>query len=130
LALGAEGVEIGTRFLATRQSPVPEIFKDRLESAPCTGTVLLGRGRRPSRVLKNKASEYLLEREAEASSEEARPFKFMAWDDQGATADNAIIAAGQVTGLIRGIEDVSAVIEQLVRGSGDIFSGLKDFFQA
>lgn len=40
-ALGAEGVEMGTRFLATREAPISEGYKRRILSAECDGTTVV-----------------------------------------------------------------------------------------
>ena len=68
-ALGAEGVEMGTRFLATRECSVPSFFKERVCSASSDETFILGKKEMPIRVLRNKMTEQL-EKMGEAEADE------------------------------------------------------------
>ncbi len=65
LALGAEGINMGTRFIATREAPVHEKVKQAILAASELDTRLVMRPlRNTERVLKNAAVERLLEKEA------------------------------------------------------------------
>lgn len=58
LVLGAEGVEVGTRFLATRECPLPERSKQLVLEARCESTLVLGRDEKmPVRVLKGTSGD-------------------------------------------------------------------------
>ena len=64
LALGAEGINMGTRFIATREAPVHENVKAAILAATELDTRLIMRSlRNTERVLKNAAVEKLLEKE-------------------------------------------------------------------
>jgi NAD(P)H-dependent flavin oxidoreductase YrpB (nitropropane dioxygenase family) len=64
LALGAEGINMGTRFLLTQESPLHPAVKQRMVAAGELDTVLIGRTYRdPSRLLKNSVTLEALERE-------------------------------------------------------------------
>jgi nitronate monooxygenase len=64
LALGAEGVNMGTRFLLTQESPLHPAIKQKMVAASELDTVLIGRTYRdPSRLLKNSVTLEALERE-------------------------------------------------------------------
>ena len=91
LALGAEGVQMGTRFIATRECPVPAEYKQALLKAADISTEVQGRGRAPARRFR---AGYL---------NEVLP---------GSTAS---YAAGQVVGLIRDIPSVAEVIEGVMK---------------
>ncbi|SES71404.1 NAD(P)H-dependent flavin oxidoreductase [Oceanicella actignis] len=66
LALGAEGMNMGTRFLATREAPVHEKVKQAIVAATELDTRLVMRGlRNTERVLANPAVEKILEIERE-----------------------------------------------------------------
>ena len=54
LCLGAEGVQLGTRFLMTPESNLHQAYKDRALAAGIDDTTLVGRGKLPIRVLKNE----------------------------------------------------------------------------
>ena len=69
LALGAEGVNMGTRFLLTQESPLHPAVKQRMVEASERDTVLVGRTYRdPSRVLKNSVVLQALEREGQGGA--------------------------------------------------------------
>ena len=51
--LGAEGVQLGTRFLLTPESNLHPAYKERALAAGIADTTLVGRGKLPIRVLKN-----------------------------------------------------------------------------
>src|SRR5205807_5926460 len=66
LALGAEGMNMGTRFMATKEAPVHENVKLALVAASELDTRLIMRSlRNTERVLKNKAVDRLIEVERE-----------------------------------------------------------------
>ena len=65
LALGAEGINMGTRFIATKEAPVHENVKQAIVQASELDTRLVMRGlKNTERVLTNSAVERLLETEA------------------------------------------------------------------
>ena len=65
LAMGAEGMNMGTRFIATKEAPVHENVKQAILAASELDTRLVMRPlRNTERVLKNAAAERLLEKEA------------------------------------------------------------------
>lgn len=69
LALGAEGVNMGTRFLLTQESPLHPAVKQRMVAASERDTVLIGRTYRdPSRLLKNSVTLEALERERQGGA--------------------------------------------------------------
>ena len=66
LALGADGVNMGTRFIATKEAPVHQNVKDALVGASELDTTLIMRPlRNTERVLKNDAVNRILEKEKE-----------------------------------------------------------------
>ncbi len=66
LAMGAQGMNMGTRFIATKEAPVHENVKQAIVAASELDTSLIMRPlRNTERVLKNAAVERLLEKEAE-----------------------------------------------------------------
>lgn len=119
LALGAEGVVIGTRFMATKECPIHPKFKEWMLRARENDTVILERSiRMTHRALKNRAAEKVLEMEARgASLEELLPFiggestrkLFLEGE-----LDAGIAHCGQVVGLINEIPTVKELIEGIV----------------
>jgi len=122
LALGAEGVNMGTRFVATREAPVHENVKQALLAARENGTRLIMRTlRNSSRVLLNPVSEQVLaleHRPGGAKFEALRPLingqRGRAALESGDTA-NGVIWAGMVAGLIDDIPSCAELIERIVR---------------
>lgn len=69
LALGADGINMGTRFIATKEAPVHENVKQAIVQASETDTRLVMRPlRNTERVLNNTAARKLLEKEASLGS--------------------------------------------------------------
>ncbi|MCA0240040.1 MAG: nitronate monooxygenase family protein [Proteobacteria bacterium] len=119
LALGAEGINMGTRFVATREAPVHEGIKQALVAARETDTRLMFRTLRNSaRVLANAVSEDVLRlerRDGGATFDELRPLVAGARGRaalQSGRVDDGVVWAGQVVGLI---DDVPSCAELLDR---------------
>lgn len=121
LSLGAEGVNMGTRFVATREAPVHENVKQALVAARENDTRLIMRTlRNSSRVLLNPVSEEVLELERRpggAAFEVLRPLvngqRGRAALESGDTR-NGLIWAGMVAGLIDDIPSCGELIERMV----------------
>ena len=115
-ALGAEGVELVTRFLATEEAPVPAFYKDLIVRATSEATVLLGKNAMPVRVLRNKAAQGI--RNPEKSKEDRRIQGSAAdrrYIQSGGDADTAIMPAGQVAGVIGDIKSIEGILSAMVR---------------
>lgn len=119
LALGAEGVNMGTRFVATRESPVHDNVKNALVAARENETRLIMRTlRNSSRVLLNPvASEVLALEQRGAKFEELRPLvngqRGRAALEAGDT-DGGVIWAGMVAGLIHDVPTCAELVERMV----------------
>ncbi len=119
LALGAEGVNMGTRFIATKECPVHESFKEKFVEARETDTVLVMESlQNPARVLKNPWAEKVLDMEGEgASLEELIPLikgdlSRTGWVE--GSFEKGLYPAGQSVGRIRNIPSVSDLIQNIV----------------
>ena len=120
LALGAEGINMGTRFVATREAPVHENLKRELVRRSETETRLILRSlRNTERVLRNRAAEKVLEIEGRGNTriEELIPYvsglagKEMLEDGD---VDKATWAAGQCIGLIRDIPTCRELLDRIM----------------
>ncbi len=114
LALGAQGVQIGTRFLASAESTVHEKWKEAVLNCVDGGTDLLP----VMKVLMTRAIitpgiRKLMDDPA-VNLEEALQYvdRVKAWDT--GDFENAIPGAGQVSALIREIKPVKEIIEEMV----------------
>src|SRR5215813_10021053 len=112
-ALGAEGVQMGTRMVSSAESPVHENWKRAILDAKETDTVFLNRFSRPGlRALRTATSERL-EREAHVGFDVfARAMDLYFGGDMEA----AIALGGQVVGRIDAVKPVATIIEETVRG--------------
>ena len=123
LALGADGVNCGTRFCATKECNWPDSFKQRMVEASETDTVLmLRRLRNTCRVFRNDVAEEV----EQIESEKGENFDFAAVahlvngkrgrEAEGrGDADGGIWSAGQVVGLIEDIPTVQQLMDSLVK---------------
>ncbi len=119
MALGAEGINMGTRFLATKEAPVHENIKNNLVNSSEKDTKLILRTlKNTARVLSNKTSSLVVDMEAEGKGimELAPHLSGLKGKEALETGDleNAILTAGQVTGLINDIPSVADLLETIV----------------
>jgi NAD(P)H-dependent flavin oxidoreductase YrpB (nitropropane dioxygenase family) len=130
LALGAEGVELGTRFVAVQESNAHPRYQQALVDAQETDTVIIERAiGRPARVLKQGLPDKILQLEVElekahATSEERlqRLLPYISGRVNTHAAlegalDEGFVWAGQAVGLINDIPTAQALIERMVRGA-------------
>ncbi|MBI1330210.1 MAG: nitronate monooxygenase [Alphaproteobacteria bacterium] len=127
LAMGAEGINMGTRFIATKEAPVHQKVKEALVAATELDTRLVMRPlRNTERVLNNPAVERLLEKEKtlganlkfeDIIAEVAGVYpKVMTEGEVGAGA----WSCGMVVGLIHDIPTCKELIERTVKEAEDI----------
>ena len=121
LALGAEGMNMGTRFVATQEAPVHQNVKDAIVAATELDTRLVMRGlRNTERVLTNPAVEQLIEIEKAKGAD----IKFEDIMDHVAgiyprvmvegKMDAGAWSCGMVVGLIRDIPTVRELIDRIM----------------
>lgn len=119
LALGAEGVNMGTRMLATQEAPVHPQVKERLLQASERDTMLILRSlRNTQRVLRNRMAERVAELEKRgAGLEELAPLISGERGRQllqGGDLEEGLLTCGQAVGLIRDIPTVRELIETII----------------
>ena len=130
LAMGADGMNMGTRFIATKEAPVHENVKKAIVAASELDTRLVMRPlRNTERVLKNAAVERLLEKEKALGAkiqfqdiigEVAGVYpKIMKDGDMEAGA----WSCGMVVGLINDIPTVKELIDRIMKEAHDIIHG-------
>ena len=123
--LGAEAVQIGTRFVVAKESQVHENYKKRVIGAKDIDSVVTGRSTgHPVRLIRNKMTrEYLkLEKEG-ASFEEMENLTIgglrRAVVDGDVTEGN--VMAGQIAGLIHKEQSCKEIIEELMDETAALF---------
>ena len=130
LALGADGINMGTRFIATKEAPVHENVKQAILAASELDTRLVMRPlRNTERVLKNDAVERLLEKErtlgaaiqfSDILAEVAGVYpKVM----QDGAMDAGAWSCGMVAGLIHDIPTVKVLIDRIMAEADEIIRG-------
>ncbi|MBI2888080.1 MAG: nitronate monooxygenase [Chloroflexi bacterium] len=119
LALGAAGVEMGTRFIATQECIAHINYKQALVDAQETDTLVVERSvGRPARVLRTPLAEAILEIERGGGTlEDLLPFisgeMNLVAAHQG-DMEGGFVWAGQVVGLIHDIPTVQELVQRTV----------------
>lgn len=129
LSLGAQGVQIGTRFLATEECPVHPDFKAAVIKASDRDTMVTGRkAGAPVRSIKNKMiKEYirLEEENADRDTLEELTLGSLRKAVQEGDTDNGSVMAGQIAGLITEIKPCKDVIEEMMAETKQVISNLQ-----
>lgn len=130
LALGASGVQIGTKFIATAECPTHENFKSALLNAEASDTVVTGRSLGgPVRGLKNNMTVKFLELESRnASRDELEKLVFGSLDKAVVEGDleNGSVMVGQIAGMVNEITTVEEVITSMFEEIEKVFSHIKE----
>ncbi|TWT07390.1 nitronate monooxygenase [Planococcus sp. CPCC 101016] len=125
-ALGAEGIEMGTRFIATKECVhASDAYKEQLINSTENDTVIIKRSiGAPARTLRSNWTDRILEIESQTPTYEAlkeyisgeanKRFIYNGEKDQG------FGWAGQVTGLIKDVPTVQELIEDMVNQAYEI----------
>jgi len=128
LALGAQGVQVGTRFVCSEECIAHPRYKERIIQAQDGSTVITGQvQRRAVRSLSNRLTHEFQELEkAGASGEELALFSrdrtYLGLVE--GNLDDGLLLSGQVAALIGEIKPVGAIINEMVTEAEAIISGL------
>lgn len=118
MALGAAGVQVGTRFAATAESSAHPGYKDAVVAAGDTGTVLTLKKVTPVRLIKNRFALEALEAErAGATPEQMRELLGAKRERRGifeGDLDDGELEAGQSAGLVREILPAAEVVRRML----------------
>ena len=129
-ALGAEGVQIGSRFVATHESSAHQAFKERVIAAKEGDTALRLKPLTPVRLLDNPFAQQVAAAEANGSDLEAlsellgrgRAKRGMFEGD----LEEGELEIGQVSGQIDAIVPAAQVVEELVQGYHALTHGMTE----
>jgi enoyl-[acyl-carrier protein] reductase II len=123
--LGAEGIQVGTRFLVAKECTIHQNYKDKVLKANDIDTEVTGRPTgHPVRVLRNKLARTYLKLEKEgASAEELEKLGVGALKKAvvDGDVDNGSLMSGQIAGLINKEQTCKEMIEELFAESNEIF---------
>ncbi len=121
LALGAEGVQMGTRFVSSLESPVHANFKQAILDAEETGTLVLNKQATPCvRALKTERTKDIFAAGLMPKDSFARIQELYFGGDMEASLG----LAGQTAGLIHEVLPVAEIIRRTVEGCFSIFDRL------
>ncbi|SDB73498.1 NAD(P)H-dependent flavin oxidoreductase [Belnapia rosea] len=118
LALGAEGVEMGTRFVASAEAVAHDNYKNALAGAAPADTMLIKRTLgMPGRVLRSPHAERIVAAEAAGTPKEEIVAMIAgtanARGTDGGDLLDSYVWAGQCVGLIGGVEPAGAIIARM-----------------
>jgi len=118
MALGAEGVQIGTRFAATIEASSSVLFKEKIVEAKDNDTYLTMKKLNPVRLFKNKFAIDVINAERRGASEdELREMLGKKREMMGifeGDLDEGELEMGQSSGLVNSILPVKTVIQNLL----------------
>eukprot|EP00009_Paramoeba_aestuarina_P000785 CAMPEP_0201511020 /NCGR_PEP_ID=MMETSP0161_2-20130828/3537_1 /ASSEMBLY_ACC=CAM_ASM_000251 /TAXON_ID=180227 /ORGANISM="Neoparamoeba aestuarina, Strain SoJaBio B1-5/56/2" /LENGTH=331 /DNA_ID=CAMNT_0047906347 /DNA_START=59 /DNA_END=1054 /DNA_ORIENTATION=+ len=129
LALGAEGVNMGTRFMATKEAPIQDGIKQALVEGDELRTKLVMRSvRNTERVYRNETAEKVLEAEKLHPGDFSKIADLVRGDnyrksfhETGNTQDS-VWSAGMVMGLIDDVPSCEELLEGMVKEAEDVIS--------
>ncbi|MFP3944002.1 MAG: NAD(P)H-dependent flavin oxidoreductase [Alphaproteobacteria bacterium] len=128
LALGADGINMGTRFMCTAEAPVHEAVKQQIVANDERATELIFRTlRNTARVAKNAVSGEVIAKEREGATID--DIAHLVSGKRGRVVfeegdpDYGVWSAGQVQGLIHDIPTCAELVARIVREAGEIIAG-------
>ncbi|KAF4264044.1 hypothetical protein KXW98_007899 [Aspergillus fumigatus] len=122
LALGAEGINMGTRFMCTVEAPIHQKVKEAIVASDENNTnLVMRRWKNTSRLFKNKVSEEALKIERESKTGEFAEIAPFVSGKRGREVflngdiDYGVWTAGQVIGLIHDIPTCADLLQRIER---------------
>ncbi len=130
LALGANGVQLGTRFVCSTEAKVHQNYKDKLINAKDRDALVTGRSTgHPVRVIRNQFTREFMELEKTGATVEelermgAGRLRLAVVEGD---VDKGSVMSGQIVGMIRDIKPCSEIIEQLIDEAKRVLGSLND----
>lgn len=129
LALGAQGVQMGTVFVCATECTAHENYKQSIIKSGDRGTVVTGRATgHPVRIMKNKlAREFEKLEKINATAEEYE--KLGAGRLKDAVVDGDVnmgsVMAGQISGLVNEIKPAKAILDDIIREADEALAAVK-----
>ncbi len=132
--LGADGVQVGTRFLVANECTVHQNYKNKVLKAKDIDTVITGNiTGHPIRVLKNKLTKAYLAVEKQETGKENPDLDKLEELGSGALkkavvdgdTDNGSVMSGQIAGLVKKEESCADIIQDLIKDLDKVSAVLK-----
>jgi enoyl-[acyl-carrier protein] reductase II len=129
LSLGAQGVQMGTRFVATHECIAHPRYKEALLGAIDTGTLIAGRYHRPTRVLRSDMARRLKDSVPPAEADTMGHWESELGPAQVRAAllegdPNSIAYCGAGVGLVSEISEAAEIVRGIVKGAEAIIANL------
>ncbi|MDO9222655.1 MAG: nitronate monooxygenase family protein [Caulobacter sp.] len=129
LALGADGINMGTRFCVTKEAPIPEAFKQQMVANDERQTDLIFRTlHNTARVMRNQVSQQVVEIER-AGGAKFEDVQALVAGTRGRDAlangdtDGGIWSAGMIQGLIHDIPSCKELVDRIISEAEDLIRG-------
>ncbi|MBL4580867.1 MAG: nitronate monooxygenase [Gammaproteobacteria bacterium] len=129
LAMGADGINMGTRFMVTKEAPIHDNVKQKMIEATELDTALIYRSfRNTARVFKNSVAKQVMEiesRPGETKFEDIQPLVQGVKGRElfeGGDLDKGIWSAGMIVGLIDDNPSCEELVTRIVAEAEDILS--------
>ncbi|HBT20029.1 MAG TPA: enoyl-[acyl-carrier-protein] reductase FabK [Peptococcaceae bacterium] len=132
LALGAVGVQMGTRFICASECTVHRNYKEAVIKAKDRDTVVTGFSGHYVRVLKNKLAREFKELEARGASKEefeelgAGRLKKAVLDGD---IENGSVMAGQIAALVNEIKPAKEIIEEIIAEAKEVILRISRYIE-
>lgn len=126
-ALGAEGVQIGTRFMCAEECTIHPDVKAQLVRAKDRDTVVTGRSTgHPVRVLKNKLSRQIIELDRQNRPEEIETLGAgkLALAMRSGDTEMGSLMAGQAAAMVCKIQPAAEIVSELVTQAEQVMGAL------
>lgn len=132
LALGAQGVQMGTRFVCSQECIAHPEYKRKIVEAKDRSTVTTGhRLGHPVRAIENRFTRHFAEMEERHQITEQELIEFgtgkLRLSAIEGDVENGSVMAGQISGLINDIRPAREIIASMVREAEEIITGLQRF---
>ena len=127
-ALGAQAIQMGSRFVMSEECIAHPNYKDFVLKAKDRSTVVTGRTLgHPARVLQNQLTRKFLKMESEgASPEELEKLGVGSLHKATHEGDvhNGSVMIGEISGMLNDIKPVKTIIEDIVNGLPDVVKNI------
>jgi enoyl-[acyl-carrier protein] reductase II len=133
LALGASGIQMGTRFVTSTECTIADSYKEAILKAKDRDTVVTGRATgHPVRILKNKLAREFLKLESKgATKEELEKFGEGRLRMAAREGDMQMgsVMAGQIAGLVNDIKPVKNIMEDIVCEAESVIKNMNSLIE-
>jgi enoyl-[acyl-carrier protein] reductase II len=125
--LGADAIQVGTRFLSAEECTIHQEYKDKILKATDVSTIVTGKSLgHPVRSLKTPFSRTFSKMENDPSVNQDEILAFGAGALRKAVQEgdkNGSYMAGECAGMVKKIEPAKAIVEDLILGAVEVIKG-------